>query len=74
MELIAVRVITLRDLYAETGNTDKIRKLDEIQVIVEESEPVLRNTLAEMEMFSSLWGDDQLKAIVKRYLDRQSTA
>lgn len=74
MELIAVRVITLRDLHAETGNTDKIRKLDGIQAIMEEIEPDLRKSLAHMEIYSSLKGDDQVEAIVKRYLDRRSTA
>lgn len=68
MELIAVRVITLRDLHAETGNTDKIRKLDWIQAAMEEVEPDLRKALAHMEIYSSLKGDDQLEARVKRYL------
>ena len=74
MELIAVRVITLRDLHAETGNTDKIRKLDGIQALMEEVEPDLRKALAHMEIYSSPKGDDQVEAMVKRYLDRRSTA
>ena len=74
MELIAVRVITLRDLHAETGNTDKIRKLDETQAVIEEIEPMLRKALAHMEIYSSLKGIDQVEAIIKRYLDRRSTA
>ena len=74
MELIAVRVITLRDLHAETGNTDKIRKLDETQAVIEEIEPMLRKALADMEIYSSLKGNDQVEAVLKRYLDRRSTA
>ena len=70
MELIAVRVITLRDLHAETGNTDKIRKLDEIQAVMEEVEPSLREARAHMEIYSSLDGMEQVDAMLKRYLNR----
>lgn len=74
MELIAVRVITLRNLHAETGNADKIRKLDGIQAAMEEIEPILRKALAHMEIYSSLKGNDQVEVVLKRYLDRRSTA
>ena len=74
MELIAVRVITLRKLHGETGNTDNIRKLDGIQTAMEEFEPTLRKALTDMEIYSSLKGNDQMEALLKRYLDRRSSA
>ena len=67
MELIGVRVITLRKLHGETGTTEKIRKLDEIQGVMEEVEPMLRKSLAAMEIYSSLDGNEQAEAMPKRY-------
>ncbi len=67
MELIAVRVIVLRKLYDEVGNTEKTGKLDEIQVVMEQVEPMLRKALAVMEIYSSLDGIEQLEATLKRY-------
>lgn len=74
MELIIVRVKTLRDLYAETGDTEKIRKLEGIQSAIEEGEPGFLETLADMEVYSSLNPYDQLMAIAERQRVRQSTA
>lgn len=66
MELIAVRVIALRKLCAQTGRKDKPGKLDAIQAVTEQVEPMLRETLAQMEVYSSLDGKAQLEAMAKR--------
>ena len=66
MELIAVRVIALRKLCAQTGQKDKLGKLDGIQGSTEQIEPMLRETLAQMEVYSSLDGRAQLKAMTIR--------
>ena len=74
MELIAVRVIALRKLHGETGKTDKIRKLDEIQAVMDEVEPMLRKSLAQLEIYSSLKGDEQVEGMLNRYLKRHGKA
>jgi hypothetical protein len=66
MELIAVRVVGLRQLYAQTTQSTKLAKLAEIQAITERVEPMLRTSLSEMEMYSSLDGHVQLEMMLKR--------
>ncbi len=70
MELIAVRVIALRKVYGEygeTGNARKMRKPDEIQAAMQEIESALRKTLASMEVYGSLDGNEQVEAMLKRH-------
>lgn len=65
MELIAVRVVAMRKLYAHSENTEKLRKLDQIQAHTEAVEPGLREALRDMEVYSSLDGKTQLGAIIQ---------
>ena len=66
MELIAVRVVAMRKLYANSGNTEKLRKLDQIQTLTEAVEPGLREAARNMEEYSSLDGKTQLEALIQR--------
>jgi hypothetical protein len=66
LELIAVRVTTLRKVYGEAGQREKLGKLDAIQAATEQVEPMVRATLAELEVYSSLDGHAQLQLRLKR--------
>jgi hypothetical protein len=66
LELIAVRVIALRKVYDQTGQSRKLSKLDAIQAATEQAEPMVRETLAELEAYSSLDGGVQLQLMLKR--------
>lgn len=70
MELIAVRVVAMRQVYANSGNTEKLRKLDQIQALTEAVEPGLREAVRNMEVYSSLDGKTQLEAFLKRRAPR----
>lgn len=67
MELIAVRLGALWKLHSETGNSEKLRKLDRIQAVVEQIEPMLSQSLADLEVYSSLDGRQQFEAMAKRF-------
>ena len=66
MELISVRVVAMRKLYTDSENSEELRKLDRIQVLTEAVEPGLRESVRDMEVYSSLDGETQLEAIIKR--------
>ncbi|MBI3666007.1 MAG: hypothetical protein HY236_07250 [Acidobacteria bacterium] len=69
-ELIAVRVITLRSIYSDAGNQEKVRKLDGIEAETEAFAPLLHATMASLEPFSSLDGKSQWEAMLKRYKNK----
>lgn len=70
IELIGVRVVSLRKLYADSGDAEKLRKLDQIQTLTDALEPGLRESVRDMEVFSSLDGETQLEAISQRLVSK----
>ena len=54
LNLIAVRMILLRQIYEQSGNSAQVQKLTEMQKSIEEIEPLMHQTLEAMEKYKAL--------------------